>query len=102
MISHLDIKKLASIFLALGGLITGVAVLWWLYFFGPMIVKTQNIGEFISCLYSSTGNCTFLIVGSVFSGRDLPYRPVVFLVGLLLIAVGVIIKVTLKQKSAEE
>ena len=94
----MDIKKLTATFLIIGGSITTGALLWWLNFYGQITRELGGtIGEAFSCLYSSGGECGFVIELAQLGGFT-PYNPISFWVGVVLLGIGIILKFSLKKK----
>ena len=96
----MDIKKLTTTLLMLGGLITVGALLWWLYFYSQVVKELGcDFGQAVPCLYSSGGGCGF-VSGLAQLGGATPYNPIVFWVGIVLFGVGIILKFSLKKENA--
>lgn len=94
----MDIKKLIKTLLALGGLVTVGALVWWVYFYSQVIKELGgDFGDAAQCLYSSGGGCGF-VSGLAQMGGATPYNPIVFWVGVILLGVGLILKFSLKQE----
>lgn len=95
----MNINRLTSVLLALGGLITAVAVLWWLSFYGGIAKDLGvDLGRAVPCLYSSGGGCG-IVSGLAQLAGSTPYDPTLFWVGIILLGVGMILKLSLSNAS---
>jgi hypothetical protein len=93
----MDINKLKKILIWLGGFVTLAALLWWAKFFNEP--TNGNLGEALSCLYSSSGMCGVVSGISQFSGST-PYNPIIFWVGVISLFIGIILKFSMKDGSS--
>jgi len=74
------------------GIVTVVgAVIWW-FIFWTMVLDDSRIAmiEASQCLVSSSGDCSFINTMAYMRGI-IPYNPMVFWIGVVLIVVGWII-----------
>jgi hypothetical protein len=95
----MDTKKLAHI-LFIGGIVTLIAaLLWWAAFYGQIVKELGgNLSDAFSCLYSSGGACGMAAGIAQMIGKT-PYSPFVFWIGAVGLAVGGLMKVTLKPQT---
>ncbi|CAB5507888.1 hypothetical protein [uncultured Gammaproteobacteria bacterium] len=98
----MDTKKLTQILIRIGGAVTVAAFIWWAYFYGQITKEMGgNIGDAFGCLYSSSGPCGFISGFAQFGGVT-PYSPVVFWIGVVMLGIGIILKLSTKEESASE
>jgi len=98
----MDTKKLAKVLIWIGGLVTLAAFIWWAYFYGQVTKEMGgNMGDAIGCLYSSSGPCGFVSGLAQFGGVT-PYNPVVFWIGVVMLGIGIILKLSVKEESVSE
>jgi len=97
----MDIKKLTKILLGVGCLVTVAAFIWWAHFYGQVTTQMGgNLGNAFGCLYSSGGPCGF-VSGVAQSLGVIPYTPVVFWIGAVMLGVGIILRLSLKTESTD-
>jgi len=95
----MDIKKLIRILIRIGSLITLGAFIWWAYFYGQITKEMKsNLGDAISCLYSSDGPCGFINGLAQFGGAT-PYNPIIFWVGITMVGIGIVLKLSVKKEN---
>ncbi|MBU3918121.1 hypothetical protein KKA14_21535 [bacterium] len=75
-----NIPQLATL---AGVLLLVVSVIWWQQTFGLRV-------DYIKCLALSDGICRVSGIGKVFGGAG--YNPLVFWVGLICLAAGIVLK----------
>jgi len=98
----MDVKKLSQILLAVGGIITGIALIWWVVFYGEVIQELGgNYGDALPCLFSSGGECAFVVGMAQLAGAT-PYNPIVLWVGVVIFGVGLILHFSLKRESSPQ
>jgi hypothetical protein len=88
----MDIKKLTQILIDFGVLIIVGAILWWATFYGHLVTRDYNLGDFFQCLYTSSGPC-----GLLAGNTRLPYNPILFWIGIIMFGAGIILKSYLKK-----
>jgi len=94
----MDIQKFSKILLNLGSGVVIVSVIWWAYFWYPIVENfNKNLFDVIECIGSSGGKCGIITGLSGLSGGT-PYNPILFWFGIVLIVVGVVIHNTFKDK----
>ena len=93
----LDSSKLASILIILGFLGTFSAFIWWSSFYRQVTEDLHTpLSEVFRCLYHSGGECAFISGLAEMVGVT-PYNPTLFWVELVLIAVGIIMKISISK-----
>lgn len=98
----MEVKKLSQILIVIGGIITGIALIWWAAFYGEVAQEFGgNLGDALKCLFSSGGECAF-VTGIAQMVGSTPYNPVVFWVGIVILGVGLILLFSLKQESSPQ
>lgn len=99
--AKMDIEKLKSILIKLGGAILAVAVVWWFVFYSEVVNELgrgKGWDEAFVCLYSSSGECAFISGLAKFGGAT-PYEPIVFWVGVIILGIGLLLKFTQKKEN---
>ena len=97
-IRTMDIKKLTTALLAIGGLITISALIWWFYFYSQVIKELGgNFEDAAPCLYSSGNGCGF-VSGLAELGGGNPYNPTIFWIGIVLLGLGAVLKFSLNNE----
>jgi hypothetical protein len=98
----MDQHKLSDILIALGAIVTTGAFLWWAAFYGTIAKEfNASLSDAVSCLYSTGGACGFVSSLTQFIGKT-PYTPVVFWIGIGMLASGFVIRSALKDEPTPE
>ena len=97
----MNIEKLKKVLMGTGGVILGVAIIWWFSFYSEVVNELgrgKGWDDALVCLYSSSGGCA-IISGLAKFGGATPYEPLVFWVGIIVLALGVILKFTQSKEN---
>ncbi len=87
-------RKLTNVLLGIGVSFTAIAFLWWMAFYGKVTNELgMPLGEAISCLYSSGGECGLVSALAQF-GDVTPYSPLMLWVGIALVGAGLIVRLS--------
>ena len=94
----MDFKKLSGIVTGLGAIGVIVSIGWWYTFYSDILGKTRgSMSDMVSCLYSSQAvQCKVVGLGAQFAGST-PYNPTVFWVSIVILAVGLVLKFSVKK-----
>jgi len=87
----MNTTKLSSLLFKAGVVVTMVAVVWWGLTYGQMAVDLgTGFNKALTCLFASGGMCGF--TGSLSAlGGGTPYEPLVFWLGVALLAAGLVL-----------
>lgn len=92
----MNMKKFASLLLALGILLILAAVAWWAYFYQPLMQEVNKpLSDALTCLYRSDGTCAWVMSAANFLGKT-PYEPVLLWVGVGTFVAGLLVRLSLK------
>lgn len=97
----MDTNKLANILLIGGIALVGIAILWWMSFYGSLAMEFgKTPSDTLSCLYSSGGPCGF-VAGFAQMGGKTPYSPFLFWIGVVAAVIGGVIKATQEPRNRQ-
>ena len=95
----MDIKKLTTGIRTVGGLVVLGALFWWYRFYSAVANEFDaNLIDALPCIAISSGECG-LVRGLAELGGFTPYNPLVFWLGIVLLAVGLLLSYSLKSEA---
>jgi len=95
----MDFRKLSGIVLGIGVLGLIVSLGWWYTFYADVVGRSRGLStmsDALKCLYSDAGGCGVVAGITNLAGRT-PYNPTVFWVALVLLAVGAVLRFSVKK-----
>jgi hypothetical protein len=103
-----DVKRLGNVLLTGGVLLLVAAVLWWFAFYSSVVREMRRLSggqgegsvlDALSCLYSSSGVCALVSGVAALAGKT-PYEPMLFWIGLGVLVIGILLRVSARPAGA--
>ena len=87
-------KKPSTIVLVAGLVVTAFGLLWWYMFYGAAVehMEYATFSDVVVCLYSTPEPCRLANESIALMVDTVPYNPVLFQAGVVLLFVGVGLK----------
>lgn len=97
----MDFRKLIQTLMSVGGVAILGALGWWFYFYSQVAKELKvDLGELISCVYSTGGSCGVVSGLAKFAGYT-PYEPMLLWFGAATYGIAWILKSSLKESASE-